>query len=1597
MKLRAAVWLMLVLSARVVLGQALGTYSFGTFDNKNFDTINLGNLNVIFSIPVLNKAGRAGTNFTYSLTYNGMIWTPGIVNGVTEWVPAQNWGWQGETEALTGYISETQYSGTCVTSKGKFPYHGIRNLVYHNPFGVAYPISGYVQTSGGLCTGDADTFGRNGQYSVQSGGYPVVETNGTVINAPVNTTTGASTFTDQNGNELSVDDSGNFTDTSGRVVLTTSGGSPNPEVLSYWDTTGTKRNITMSYKSYTVQTSFGCSSVSDVNLPNTYLVDSISFPDGSAFHFSYEQTPGSSSSVTGRLASITLRTGGVISYTYSGSNNGIVCADGTTVGLTRNLTNDPANSSWSYTRTPNGGSSATSVKDGLGNQANYTFVQATGTSQGQYYETSRTVYKGSTGTPILSRQTCYNGSAQPCTTTGFNLPVSQVDTYSSYNGVAEDGSTSKYNVYGLRTEEDDYDFGTSSRGSLLRKVVWTYPTTGNVALLQTKLITDGSGTTVSDINYKYDGSTPTPTSGVPQHISVSGQRGNLTTLSGSADASTAYPTIYTYDDTGTVTSAASDTSTTLPTTSYSYDPAKIYTTGTTLPTPSSGIALSTSKTYDQTYTGLPLTSTDLNGQVTVYKSYDNMLRPLEIDHPDGGKIVYSYSSPNQTDVQTYMNATTAGDTRTILDAYGRKSVTEVEADGNNWYEVSYCYDANGNLQFQSYPALNQSGCGLPGDTFSYDSLGRLTSVAHSDGTSSSTQYLGKSVEQTDESAVVKIAGVDGLGRSKTICEVSSNTSTIGSSARVSCGLDLPGTGYLTNFTYSGDQTTVVQGSQTRVFKSDWIGRPVSVQEPESGTTTYSYALNSTGLLVARTKPRANQTSSAVTTTTSMQYDLLGRLLSASYNDNLTSTRSFTYDAACCWANAASATNLKGRLATTGAGLGSANNAATLLSYDSMGRVTELWQCTPASCGNSGLMASRPITMTYDWAGNLLREYDLVSGAISYGRSRAGEVTSISQGTYANSFNPAVVVSNVVNGPNGPTSYSLGNGLEVGKTYDSMGRPNGSYTCVGSTAANCSGGSRYVFGNYIVYMGNQVVADCDIIAYASDGNCIWPHYDDMGRMTTATNNSGPVVYTWTYDQYGNRWSQTGPSSFSASFDATSNRLNSSPYTYDAVGNLTYDGQHHYTYDGEGNVVDVDLNQGNTASYVYNAWNQRVVDQESSGSYEYLYDPTGLRTSDWETANDAGVAGKIYWDGQQIAFRDIDGTTYFDHADYLGRQRVRTNYQGATAAEYISGPFGDNYSASLPMPSSDQDNLHFAGLDQDAETMTEHATFRQYSPAQGRWMSPDPYGGSYDMSAPQSFNRYAYVQNDPFSGNDPSGLVRPPSIGDLMAIYRSGSLYSALIGNFGGDEFSQSTTVCAGAGCYSYSTSSWNIMMSDGYGGGVIDDPSGNGDLDCGDGSICGTLFTSFSGGAMPDFVGTQTTIGSNSVAPSNATPWYHNTCITGALKSGALHVGIDSIGLIPEAGGIARIIGHQAGYRGIVADQLGAKVIARVGLMAGYVSGVAGVDDTSATGLVSSGLSVAGIVSTLAGSAPIVGQVISGLSIADDLISTGMAVASCKTN
>ncbi len=65
--------------------------------------------------------------------------------------------------------------------------------------------------------------------------------------------------------------------------------------------------------------------------------------------------------------------------------------------------------------------------------------------------------------------------------------------------------------------------------------------------------------------------------------------------------------------------------------------------------------------------------------------------------------------------------------------------------------------------------------------------------------------------------------------------------------------------------------------------------------------------------------------------------------------------------------------------------------------------------------------------------------------------------------------------------------------------------------------------------------------------------------------------------------------------------------------------------------------------------------------------------------------------------------------------------------------------------------------FTGQTADVVSDEYDFMYREYHSTQGRWISPDPAGMSaVTLGNPQSWNRYAYVINNPLSLIDPSGL-------------------------------------------------------------------------------------------------------------------------------------------------------------------------------------------------------------------------------------------------
>ena len=179
------------------------------------------------------------------------------------------------------------------------------------------------------------------------------------------------------------------------------------------------------------------------------------------------------------------------------------------------------------------------------------------------------------------------------------------------------------------------------------------------------------------------------------------------------------------------------------------------------------------------------------------------------------------------------------------------------------------------------------------------------------------------------------------------------------------------------------------------------------------------------------------------------------------------------------------------------------------------------------------------------------------------------------------------------------------------------------------------------------------------------------------------------------------------------------------------------------------------RGQTAKYFYDASNNRVRIEAFSTLYEELYNLTGQKVA----ITNAG-SGSIVEEDTHLGTRPLaaffNGSLSFEHQDWLGTERFLTGSDGKALGNYTSYPFGDGYVDN----GVDLDPYHYAGMEHDYESTLDHATFREYQNAGGRWVSPDPYQGSYDFTNPQSLNRYAYALNDPLSLSDPTGLDTCP---------------------------------------------------------------------------------------------------------------------------------------------------------------------------------------------------------------------------------------------
>ena len=270
--------------------------------------------------------------------------------------------------------------------------------------------------------------------------------------------------------------------------------------------------------------------------------------------------------------------------------------------------------------------------------------------------------------------------------------------------------------------------------------------------------------------------------------------------------------------------------------------------------------------------------------------------------------------------------------------------------------------------------------------------------------------------------------------------------------------------------------------------------------------------------------------------------------------------------------------------------------------------------------------------------------------------------------------------------------------------------------------------------------------------AADAQTCTYSADDLARISSVSCNSGS---TWgqqfTYDPFGNITKSvpagaTGISWLPGYNSSTNRYLLLGGTGYDGNGNVLNDTFNQYTWDAEGkNLSTVYSSNGETWNFTYDAFGHKV-EWLLNGSYHMSYITLGRF--------------KLQALGQTVAYSEYPfpggslsslngGATGVQIADWLGTVRGFFNYTGGTVNSTVAhAPFGETYAG---------DASSFTGQQTDDGNIYNFPE-RRYASSQGRWLSPDPAGsGAVDPSNPQSWNRYAYVMNNPLRFIDPSGMI------------------------------------------------------------------------------------------------------------------------------------------------------------------------------------------------------------------------------------------------
>jgi len=432
-----------------------------------------------------------------------------------------------------------------------------------------------------------------------------------------------------------------------------------------------------------------------------------------------------------------------------------------------------------------------------------------------------------------------------------------------------------------------------------------------------------------------------------------------------------------------------------------------------------------------------------------------------------------------------------------------------------------------------------------------------------------------------------------------------------------------------------------------------------------------------------------------------------------------------------------------------------------MGYSPRGEVTDIYSSTPNSGGYYH------VTKSY-WPHGALQSLGGLPGVptIYYGASDAsgldgeGRVTKV---TASSGTNPVTAVTYTNSGTTQPigsiTQVTFGSSDFDNFSYDTgTGRMTGYQFNVGTSGLAVVG--------TLTWNSNgtpQSLNITDPFNSVNQQNCTYG-YDALGRTNSVSCNSGTAWgQNFTYDYFGNinKSVPTGATgiSFLPTYSETTNQYSvlCGQLAYDSDGNLTNDCFHTYQWDANGHPIGI--GEPYQTNQTFDALGNLAEQNIPSYNYtaEYLQDENG-RELGFAQAQSAGWTWIPLPGGATAIYAGGTIQNYW-HSDWQGSARFGSTPGRGMFSDRAFAPFGEPYASAGNTAQS------YAGLLQNLTPDLFDTPNREYHPTQGRWIRPDPAGlAAVDPSNPQTWNRYAYVANNPLSATDPLGLY-DVACGDL----------------------------------------------------------------------------------------------------------------------------------------------------------------------------------------------------------------------------------------